>query len=176
VLYDLRFVAGDPTLTPPLRQAIMDSVRTNSWLQRRLAELVVETPPPLNFWGKFVVEKRGDRTGEFDLKGRVIAPLRDAARLLALKHGQLRRYSTGGRWKDLHRHVPAVEAMAKVAREAYDVLLSLRLTTAISRHDSGRFVDPSKMSKLEKARLAHAFDVVRMVQTHVRLAFNLESR
>lgn len=176
VLYDLRFVAGDPTLTPPLRQAIMDSVRTNSWLQRRLAELVVETPPPLNFWGKFVVEKRGDRTGEFDLKGRVIAPLRDAARLLALKHGQLRRYSTGGRWEDLHRHVPAVEAMAKVAREAYDVLLSLRLTTAISRHDSGRFVDPSKMSKLEKARLAHAFDVVRMVQTHVRLAFNLESR
>ena len=176
VLYDLRFVAGDPTLTPPLRQAIMDSVRTNSWLQRRLAELVVETPPPLNFWGKFVVEKRGDRTGEFDLKGRAIAPLRDAARLLALKHGQLRRYSTGGRWEDLHRHVPAVEAMAKVAREAYDVLLSLRLTTAISRHDSGRFVDPSKMSKLEKARLAHAFDVVRMVQTHVRLAFNLESR
>ena len=176
VLYDLRFVAGDPTLTPPLRQAIMDSVRTNSWLQRRLAELVVETPPPLNFWGKFVVEKRGDRTGEFDLKGRAIAPLRDAARLLALKHGQLRRYSTGGRWEDLHRHVPAVEAMAKVAREAYDVLLSLRLTTAISRHDSGRFVDPSKMSKLEKARLAHAFDVVRMVQTHVRLVFNLESR
>jgi CBS domain-containing protein len=176
VLYDLRFVAGDPTLTPPLRQAIMDSVRTNSWLQRRLAELVLETPPPLNFWGKFVVEKRGDRTGEFDLKGRAIAPLRDAARLLALKHGQLRRYSTGGRWEDLHRHVPAVEAMAKVAREAYDVLLSLRLTTAISRHDSGRFVDPSKMSKLEKARLAHAFDVVRMVQTHVRLAFNLESR
>lgn len=176
VLYDLRFVAGDPTLTPPLRQAIIDSVRTNSWLQRRLAELVIETPPPLNFWGKFVVEKRGDRTGEFDLKGRAIAPLRDAARLLALKHGQLRRYSTGGRWEDLHRNVPAIGEMAKVAREAYDVLLSLRLTTAISRHDSGRFVDPSKLSKLEKARLAHAFDVVRMVQTHVRLAFNLESR
>lgn len=176
VLYDLRFIAGDPTLSRPLRQAIIDSVRTNAWLQRRLADLVVETSPPLNFWGKFIVERRGDRAGEFDLKGRALAPLRDAARLLALKHGQLRRYSTGGRWEDLRRNVPALEDLAKVAREAYDVLLTLRLTTAIARQDSGRFVDPSKLSKLEKARLAHAFDVVRMVQTHVRLAFNLESR
>lgn len=176
VLYDMRFVAGTAAIVRPVREAIIDSVRTNAWLQRRLANLVIETPPPLNFWGKFIIEKRGDRAGEFDLKGRALAPLRDAARLLALKHNQLRRYSTGGRWEDLRRNVPAVEELAKVAREAYDVLLALRLTTAIRRHDSGRFVDPSRLSKLEKARLAQAFDVVRMVQTHVRLAFNLDSR
>lgn len=176
VLYDMRFVAGNPAIVRPVRQAIIDSVRNNAWLQRRLANLVIETPPPLNFWGKFVIERRGDRAGEFDLKGRALAPLRDAARLLALKHNQLRRYSTGGRWEDLRRNVPALAELAKVSREAYDVLLALRLTTAISRHDSGRFVDPSRLSKLEKARLAQAFDVVRMVQTHVRLAFNLESR
>ncbi len=176
VLYDLRYVAGDAALCRPLRQAVIDSVRNNAWLQRRLAELVIETPPPLNFWGNFIVERKGDRAGEFDLKGRALAPLRDAARLLALKHGQLRRYSTGGRWEDLRRNVPQLADLAKVAREAYDVLLTLRLTTAITRHDSGRFVDPSKLTKMEKARLAHAFDVVRMVQTHVRLHFRLESR
>ena len=176
VLYDLRFVAGDPVACRPLRQAVIESVRGNAWLQRRLAELVIETPPPLNFWGKFVVERKGDRAGEFDLKGRALAPLRDAARLLALKNNQTRRYSTGGRWEDLRRNVPALTELAKIAREAYDVLLTLRLTTAIAQQDSGRFVDPSKMTKLEKARLAHAFDVVRMVQDHVRLAYHLESR
>ncbi len=176
VLYDLRYVAGDPALPRPLRQAVIDSVRTNAWLQRRLAELVIETPPPLNFWGNFVVERKGDHSGEFDLKGRALAPLRDAARLLALKHNQTRRYSTGGRWEDLRRNVPALADTAKVAREAYDVLLTLRLTTALDRHDSGRFVNPAKLTKLEKARLAHAFDVVRMVQTHVRLAFRLEGK
>ncbi|WP_221029774.1 DUF294 nucleotidyltransferase-like domain-containing protein [Actomonas aquatica] len=176
VLYDLRYVAGDPALPRPLRQTIIDSVRNNAWLQRRLAELVIETPPPLNFWGNFVVERKGDRVGEFDLKGRALAPLRDAARLLALKHNQTRRYSTGGRWEDLRRNVPALSETAKVAREAYDVLLTLRLTTALDRHDSGRFVNPAKLTKLEKARLAHAFDVVRMVQTHVRLAFRLEGK
>ena len=175
VLYDLRFVAGDATVCRPLRHAVIESVRSNAWLQRRLAELVIETPPPLNFWGKFVVERKGDRAGEFDLKGRAIAPLRDAARLLALKHNQTRRYSTGGRWEDLRRNVPALADLAKISREAYDVVLTLRLNTAIARHDSGRFVDPSTMTKLQKARLAHAFDVVRLVQDHVRLAYRLES-
>lgn len=176
VLYDLRYVAGDPAMCRPLRQAVIDSVRNNAWVQRRLAELVVETPPPLNFWGSFIVERKGDHPGEFDLKGRALAPLRDAARLLALKHNQTRRYSTGGRWEDLRRNVPALADLAKVAREAYDMLLSLRLTTALARHNSGRFVDPSKLTKLEKARLAHAFDVVRMVQAYVRLAFGLEGK
>jgi CBS domain-containing protein len=176
VLYDLRYVAGDPAMCRPLRQAVIDSVRNNAWVQRRLAELVVETPPPLNFWGSFIVERKGDHSGEFDLKGRALAPLRDAARLLALKHNQTRRYSTGGRWEDLRRNVPALADLAKVARESYDVLLSLRLTTALARHNSGRFVDPSKLTKLEKARLAHAFDVVRMVQAYVRVAFGLEGK
>jgi len=105
-----------------------------------------------------------------------LAPLRDAARLLALKYNQTRRYSTGGRWEDLRRLVPEVSELAKVAREAYDILLTLRLTAALARGDSGRFVDPSSLSKLEKARLAQAFDVVRLAQTHVRLAFHLENR
>jgi len=176
VLYDLRYVAGDVPLVRPLRQAIIDAVRSNAWLQRQLAELIVKTPPPLNFWGNFVVERKGDHSGEFDLKGRALAPLRDAARLLALKYNQTRRYSTGGRWEDLRRHVPEVSELAKVAREAYDILLTLRLTAALARGDSGRFVDPSSLSKLEKARLAQAFDVVRLAQTHVRLAFHLENR
>lgn len=176
VLYDLRYVAGDAALAAPLRQAVFDSVRGNDLLQHRLAELVVETPPPLNFWGRFVVERKGDRAGEFDIKGRGLAPLRDAARLLALKHGLTRRYSTGGRWEELARHVPRMQELAKLAGEAYDVLLRLRTATGLRRGDSGRFIDPSALSKLERAQLANVFDVVRMVQDHVKLEFRLETR
>ncbi|HEX2101509.1 MAG TPA: DUF294 nucleotidyltransferase-like domain-containing protein [Candidatus Synoicihabitans sp.] len=176
VLYDLRYVAGDAPLSAPLRRAVFDSVRGNERLQHRLAELVVATPPPLNFWGRFVVETKGDRAGEFDIKGRGIAPLRDAARLLALKHGLARRYSTGGRWDDLARHVPRLEELAKLAREGYDELLRLRTATGLARGDAGRFIDPTALSKLERARLANVFDVVRMVQDHVKLEFRLETR
>jgi CBS domain-containing protein len=176
VLYDLRYVAGDAAIAQPLRQAVFDSVRGNDRLQHRLAELVVETPPPLNFWGRFIVERKGDRAGEFDIKGRGLAPLRDAARLLALKHGLTRRYSTGGRWDDLARQVPRVSELARLAQEGYDELLRLRTATALRRGDSGRFVDPSALSKLDRSRLANVFDVVRMVQDHVKLEFRLENR
>lgn len=176
VLYDLRFVAGDADIAAPLREAVLDSVRHNELLQHRLAELVVETPPPLNFWGRFVVERKGDRAGEFDLKSRGLAPLRDAARLLALKHGLTQRYSTGGRWEDLEQHVPRLQELARLAREAYDELLGLRVMTGLQRGDSGRYVDPSALSKLERSRLANVFDVVRMVQEHVKFEFRLENR
>jgi CBS domain-containing protein len=176
VLYDLRYVAGDERLCEPLRAAVFSSVRTNDRLQHRLAELVVETPPPLNFWGRFVVERKGDRAGEFDLKGRGLAPLRDAARLLALKHGLTRHYSTGGRWDDLARQVPRLEELAKLAREGYDELLRLRTATGLRRGDAGRFIAPSALSKLERSRLANVFDVVRMVQEHVKVEFRLEGR
>ncbi len=176
VLYDLRYVAGSAELVDPLRDAVFDSVKGNEWLQHRLGELVVETPPPLNFWGRFVVERKGDRAGEFDLKARGLAPLRDAARLLALKHGWTRHYSTGGRWQDLERHVPRLQELARLAREGYDELLRLRIATGLRRGDAGRFIDPSSLSKLERAGLANVFDVVRMVQEHVKLEFRLESR
>jgi CBS domain-containing protein len=176
VLYDLRYVGGDISLATGFRQNLLESVRTNERLQRRLAELVVETPPPLNFWGRFVVERKGDRAGEFDIKGRGLTPLRDAARLLALHHGLTRRYSTGGRWEDLARNVPRLQELGRLAREGYDELLRLRTATGLRRGDSGRFIDPSALSKLERSRLANIFDVVRMVQEHVRLEFRLEAR
>ena len=174
VLYDLRFVAGTEAICRPVRDAVFESVGTNPWLQRRLAEMVVATPAPLNFWGKFMVERRGGYEGQFDIKGRAMAPLRDAARLLALKHGLTRHYSTGGRWLDLGRQVPTRRELAQLAREGYDFLLRIRTLTGLRRGDVGRFIDPAALTKMERAQLTNVFDVLRMVQEAVRLETSLD--
>lgn len=174
ILYDLRFVAGDKALCATLRDGVLSSVASNTVLQRRLASSVVDTAPPLNFIGRFVVEKLGGRGGEFDLKSRGMAPLRDAARVLCLKHGLTRRYSTGGRWDELRRSVPRMHEVAGLAREAYDELLRLRTLNGLRRGDSGRHIDPVTLTKLERAQLANVFDIVRLVQDSVRLEFQLE--
>jgi CBS domain-containing protein len=176
VLYDMRFVAGTKAACDTVRAAVFDSVAANNPLQHRLGESIVDTPPPLNFWGRFVVEKRGGREGEFDLKQRAMAPLRDAARLLCLKHRLTHRYSTGGRWEDIRRSVPRLAELATLARDGYDHLLRVRTLNGLRRGDSGRFVDPTTLTKLERDQLANVFDVVRMVQTSVRLEFQLEVR
>ncbi|MFT3829501.1 MAG: DUF294 nucleotidyltransferase-like domain-containing protein [Opitutaceae bacterium] len=176
VLYDLRFVAGDKSLCEPLRDRIFASVSASESLQSRLAEQVVDTPPPLNFFGKFVVETQGSGAGEFDIKNRAMAPLRDAARLLTLRHRLNRRYSTFGRWDEIRRNVSKHQELATLARDGYDVLLRLRNLNGLRRGDSGRYIDPADLTKLERAQLANVFDVVRMVQDAVRNDFNIPSR
>jgi CBS domain-containing protein len=171
VLYDLRYVAGERELCDKLRERIQLTVTAQPGLQRRLAELIIDTAPPLNFIGRFVVETLGIGNQELDLKSRGMAPLRDAARLLSLHHQLNRHYSTGGRWEELRRAVPSVREVAALAREAYDFLLRLRTLNGLRRGDSGRHLDPSTLTKLERAQLANVFDVVRTVQQIVQVQF-----
>ncbi|MFT3784359.1 MAG: DUF294 nucleotidyltransferase-like domain-containing protein [Nibricoccus sp.] len=171
VLYDLRYVAGERELCDQLRSKIQQTVTQSPELQRRLAELIIDTAPPLNFIGRFVVETLGLGNQEFDLKNRGMAPLRDAARLLSLKHQLNRHYSTGGRWDELRRSVPSLSDTAALAREAYDFLLRLRTLNGLRRGDSGRHLDPETLTKLERSQLANVFDVVRAVQQLVQIEF-----
>jgi len=176
ILFDLRHVAGERALCDEFRTTMLAGVAGNAPLLRRLAELVVDTPPPLNFWGRFVVENRGGRESGFDIKNRALSPLRDAARVLALKHGLTRRYSTGGRWEDIRRTQPRSAETAALARDGYDLLLRLRTLNGLRRDDTGRFIDIASLNKLERSQLANAFDVLRMVQQSVRFEFQLALR
>ena len=176
ILFDLRFVAGERSLCDEFRTTSLAEASRNIPLQRRIAGLVVDTPPPLNFWGKFVVDNRGGGESGFDIKQRALSPLRDAARLLALKHGLTRRYSTGGRWEELRRTQPPFAEMAALARDGYDYLLRLRTLNGLRRGDTGRFIDISALNKLERSQLANVFDVLRMVQHAVRVEFQPEPR
>lgn len=176
VLYDMRHVAGDESLVASVRGPALDRVADEEGIQRRLAELIIDTPPPLNFFGRFIVERRGSRAGEFDVKSRAMAPLRDAARLLSLHYRLNRRYSTGGRWDSVRRQVGELSELASLARDAYDDLMSFRTLNGVRRGDSGRFVDPGALTRMERARLVNAFDIVRMVQSAVRSEFALPQR
>jgi CBS domain-containing protein len=176
ILYDLRYVAGDKELCRKLRATVFDEVGKDKTLQRHLAEMVVATPPPLNFRGKFVVEKKGGNEGEFDIKKRGLVPLRDAARLFALHYRLTQHHSTGGRWLELAMTQPEMVEMAHLARQGYDLLLRIRTLTGIVRHDAGRFVDPERLTKLQRGQLVNVFDVQRMVQAAVRVHFQLDMR
>jgi len=176
VLYDLRYVSGNEEICQKIRTVVFDSVSKNEALQRRIAEMVVEVPPPLNFWGKFVVEKKGSQTGKLDLKSRALSPLRDTARALALKYKLTRHYSTGGRYQQLQEAVPRVAEFASLAYDAYDFLLRLRILTGLRRGDTGRYVEPSALTKMERTHLTSVFDVVRMAQRTLQTEFHLEQR
>jgi CBS domain-containing protein len=177
VLYDLRHVAGDRNICTRIRDTVFEistSIKSYGSL-RHLAEMVVATPPPLNFRGKFIVEKKGLNEGEFDLKKRGLSPLRDAARVFALHYGLRNHHSTGGRWQELAATHPELAEVSALARNGYDLLLRFRCLTGLKRNDDGRFIDPATLNRLEREQLANVFDVQRMVQNTVRQHFKLES-
>ena len=176
IMYDMRHVAGDRSLTESIRSTMFEHVAANNGILQALASLAVELSPPLNFLGNFVVEKRGRNSGEFDIKGRAMTPLRQAAQAFALKYQLSLRYSTGGRWSEIAQKVERLQEVALLAKEAYDFLLRLRTMNGLKRGDSGRFIDPEKLTKMEKAQLVNVFDVVRMVQNSLKKEFHLDLR
>lgn len=175
IIFDMRHVAGNQSLTDSIRSTIFKHLAANDAALKELANLAVELLPPLNFLGKFVVEKRGRNSGEFDIKSRAMAPLRHAAQAFAFKYQISFRYSTVGRWIEIARHVESLKEIAPLAQEAYDFLMRLRTMNGLKRGDSGRFIAPEKLTKMEKAQLVNVFDVVRMVQNSLKKEFHLES-
>ncbi len=176
VLYDLRYVAGDKSVCETLRAAALDGAAQSRFLHRELARQVVGAIPPLNFVGRFVMEKLGVGAEGLDLKARGMAPLRDAARLLCLKHRLTQHHSTGGRWDEIRRSVPAFKELATSARDAYDFLLRLRTLNGLQHGDSGRFINSSQLTQLERAQLSSIFDVVRLVQHAIAIEFEVNAR
>jgi len=175
ILYDLRYVAGDPHLSESIRRTVFQVAGKSKVIQKHMAELIVASPPPLNFRGKFVVEKKGGNEGEFDIKKRGLTPLRDAARLFALHFGLHQHHSTGGRWQELASTQPEMEELARLAREGYDLLLRIRTLTGLRRGDAGRFINPTTLTKLQQGQLVNVFDVQRMVQASIRIKFQMSN-
>ena len=173
-LFDLRRVAGDSSLTEALRHFLSELFHQSLHLQRQLAEAVIRTPPPLNFWGNFIVEKKGSAGGRFDIKARGLNPIRDAVRLLALKHKVSSVYSTGNRLNALEKALPENTETLTTAYQCYDFMFRLRIQTGMTRGDSGRYIEPEKLTKLQRTSLSNAFDVQRMLQFTVSKEFGLD--
>ena len=176
IIYDMRHVTGNKSLTGSIRSTMFEHMASNTGILRTLASMAVEQLPPLNFLGKIVVEKKGRNSGEFDIKNRAMAPIRQAAQAFAFKYQISLRYSTGGRWIEISRNVESLKEIALLAQEAYDFLLRLRTMNGLKRGDSGRFIDPEKLTKMEKAQLVNVFDVVRMVQDTLQREFRLDPK
>ncbi len=173
-MFDLRPVTGSSQLAEELRAKLFDLFQKTPLLQRRMAEMAVQTPPPLNFWGNFVVARKGSAEGQFDIKSRGLNPLRDGVLLLALKYRFLSVYSTDGRLRELQRAAPRQADMAVMVQQSYDFMFRLRVLNGLERGDSGRYIEPGKLDKVQRTLLTNAFDVQRILQRALRTEFSIE--
>ena len=174
IFFDYRAVFGTDTLTTEMGLHIIERLRQQTIFLSFLARNVVENPPPLTFFRNFLVESSGEHKNGFDLKKRAMLPLADAARVLVLQAGLTGENNTIKRYQRMAELEPQNKELYENAAYAYGVLMRFRALQGLKYNDSGRYLDPSTLTKMQRLLLRNSFRPLKDLQEMFTLRFQLK--
>ena len=166
-LFDFRPLYGDAALGEALRDHLHSILKDQKVFLGYVANLAIKNEPPIGFLKSFVVEKGGVHKNELNLKVKGLAPLVDIIRLFSLERG-VRATSTLERLEALRGvHTIAME-YADEFEQAFEFLMLLRIHHQYALLSTGQapdnFINPNRLSNLEKRSIKEAFHLVAKVQ------------
>jgi CBS domain-containing protein len=165
--FDFRHMAGDVLLAEKLRDYLNAQLKDQKVFLGYLANMAIRNTPPIGFFKSFVVEKGGEHKDELNLKVKGVAPLVDIMRLFALEKG-IRETSTLERIETLRSRHTIVEEYADDLEQAFEFITLLRIHHQYALISSGQepdnFINPNKLSNLEKRSIKEAFQLISKVQ------------
>lgn len=167
IFFDMRPVHGKFSLCEELRSFYTPLILKNKIFLANMASIIVKNTPPIGFLKSFVVEKSGEHKNEFDLKLKGIMPLNDIIRLFALENG-VRLTSTLDRIGALKAGQSAVREYHNEIVHAFEFIMMLRMHYQFEQikegHSPDNFINPDKLSNLEKKTLREAFHLISKLQ------------
>ena len=174
ICFDFRALHGDATLAVALREWIHPLVRANPAFLRLMAEIALESRPPLGVVRDFATRDGPHRQHALNLKLNGARPFIDTARIYALAHG-LAQTNTAERLRAARAPagLPAAESEAFV--RAFFVVQGLRLriqAPLAPGAEDANLLDPDSLDPFERRVLKEAFLQARALQ--VRLALDYQ--
>jgi CBS domain-containing protein len=167
ILFDFRPLRPEDGLAGELRSHLAAAIRRTPAFLGFLANQIVKNRPPLGFLNRIVVEKEGEHRDRLNLKLKAIAPIVDLVRLFALEKG-IPETGTLDRLRALRRLNTIVGSYGEELEQAFEFLMSLRIHHQHAQVAAGRepdnFVDPARLSALEKKTAREAFGLVAKLQ------------
>jgi len=165
--FDFRPMCGDSRLADGLRDHLIEILKDEKVFLGHLANMAIRNSPPIGFFKSFVVEKTGEHKDELNLKVKGIAPIVDIIRLFALEKG-IRETSTLERIETLRDKHTIVTEYGDDFEQAFEFITLLRIHHQYSLISSGQtpdnFINPNRLSNLEKRSIKEAFHLVSKVQ------------
>lgn len=174
IFFDFRAIFGAKELAEKMSLHIYDLVQEEKIFLNFLAKNVLLNPPPLGFFRNFVVEKSGQHGDKFDIKLRAMMPLADAARLLVLSYRMVGINNTFKRFEKLAEMEPNNRDIFLEAGKAYEIFIRIRVIEGLKTGDSGRFIQPEALGKLQRQMLKNAFIPIDEIQEIIRVRFQLD--
>jgi CBS domain-containing protein len=172
IFFDFRAITGQKTLAQDLRNFIHETIAKERIFLSFLAKNALRTPPPLSFFRNFIVEKEGTHKDRFDMKARAMMPLTDAARVLAYELS-LTEVSTFERFEAAAAKDKNIKGLCEAAAFAYEILVKMRANHGLKNKDSGRYITPEDINKLERQTLRNIFKTIEKLKQVFEVRFRL---
>jgi CBS domain-containing protein len=167
IFFDARPVYGKYGLFDALRNSFGTIWEREGVFLCHMANAIVKNTPPIGFFKSFVVEKSGEHKDQFNLKVKGLTPLIDAVRLFALEKN-VRDTSTLGRIAALKDRHAVVREYASELEHSFEFIMLLRIQHQFEQISEGmrpdNFVNPNRLSNLEKKTIREAFHLVSEMQ------------
>jgi CBS domain-containing protein len=167
ILFDFRGLYGTLGLAAELREYLIRNLKDQNLFLAMLASVIMKNKPPLGFFKSFVVEKGGDHKDEINLKIRGIGPLVDIIRFCALESG-VHETSSLERLSAMKETHPIVIELGEEMEQAFEFITLLRIHHQLEQMEKkeplDNFINPSKLSNLERKSLKESFQLILKIQ------------
>jgi CBS domain-containing protein len=174
IFFDFRGVWGEMSLADELKEYLLHSIGQWPGFLRNLTENTLFFKPPISFFGRFVVEKKGPYQGCFDIKIAQL-PIIDFARVYALQNG-IAETNTLRRLFKLHKLQVLTGEEYRDMVQTYTYLMRLRFLRQITviideKKEPDNYINPSELSYLDRAILKKAFNRIKKFQQKLSFDF-----
>lgn len=172
--FDCRYLYGEAGIMNELKEFLDEELQKPlGKIFFHLAKNALQYEPPLTFFKNIKTFTKGSQE-VFDIK-KSMTPIVDLVRVYALRH-RVFEVNTGERLKALKEKGVFSEQEAQELTQSYYFLMSLRLRNQASqiiqdRTEPDNYIDPDKLTKIEKVALKEIFKTIDNFQTRIKLEF-----
>jgi CBS domain-containing protein len=174
---DLRTLYGDPSLEQALKAHLTGSLRRDPAFLIRMAANVLRFVPPLGWFGRIRVERKGEYRGLLDVKKAGIFAITEGVKALALEAGAM----DGGTRERMQLLVTAKvldRQQVEDLEASLNFLVVLRLRAQVEAIRAGRnptnHIALEHLNRMEKGRLRLALEGVGALQDFLKRRFQLD--
>lgn len=173
IFFDFEYIYGETKIKDSLEIAIHQNLSNNTLFFDYIGNQLLKLPPSLTFFKKFAIEENGKYKELFNLKEKGLQFYIDAARIFALSHNLKGINNTFLRFKQMAIiDTKNAEKYLDFA-ENYIKLQELRANEGIINDNDGAFIDPKKLSKIDKEEMKKALleieDVIDLIKAKYKL-------
>lgn len=173
IFFDIGFISGEVTLTKKLAEHIENLLHNNSLFKAYLGKEATNFPPAFNLFKQWTTENIENNANAFDLKLKVIMPLVNAIRLLALDKKQVNLAASTQRLNYLMSQEENNREIFQAIKESFVHALYLRTKYGLMHQNSGRFLNLKELNKSELLLLKTIVKNLQQLQELITVRFQL---